>query len=161
MIKSWGTHRYCIIVQGLLKEQDLFVRLVKSGSVRILELSMVQAKKMVWVMGKTSESYKWYQIGPKRDWITPKLYHIKLFPESFRINLVSFRTFRRPLFLDNRFLRERGMVSKPKVAIAKFIGKMKKSLVLWKVGWTPCLFSFRRSVKPVSWLGLFYRFLQL
>ena len=30
---------------------------------------------------------------------------------------------------------------KPKVAIAKFIGKMQKSLVLWKVGWTPCLFS--------------------
>ena len=31
---------------------------------------------------------------------------------------------------------------KPKVAIAKFIGKMqKKSLVLWKLGWTPCLFS--------------------
>ena len=30
---------------------------------------------------------------------------------------------------------------KPKVAIAKFIRKMQKSLVLWKVVWTPCLFS--------------------
>ena len=41
--------RYYIMVQGLLKEQDLFLRLVKSGSVRILELSKVQAKKMVWL----------------------------------------------------------------------------------------------------------------
>ena len=30
---------------------------------------------------------------------------------------------------------------KPKVAIAKFVWKMQKSLVLWKVGLTPCLFS--------------------
>ena len=38
---------------------------------------------------------------------------------------------------------------KPKVAIAKFIGKMQKNLVLWKVGWTPCLFPSRRSVNTL------------
>ena len=30
---------------------------------------------------------------------------------------------------------------KPKVVIAKFIGKRQKSLVLRKMCWTPCLFS--------------------
>ena len=29
---------------------------------------------------------------------------------------------------------------KPKVVIAKFVWKIQKNLVLWKVGWTPCLF---------------------
>jgi hypothetical protein len=47
----------------------------------------------------------------------------------------------RPFSLSSQ--RNFPITFKPKVAIAKFVLKIHKTnLVLWKVGWTPCLFSF-------------------